>query len=200
LTVFLEVARPPASVRIPQAFEDIPGLSYLGGAKMAQLLRAEKNATEYAMAMALRPTVTLRFPDITPRSVGQFIYLYEFVTSLCGELLNINAYDQPAVELGKQATFALMGREGYEDLAKEIKLFIDVCGLLGLLRQQGSGDLSGCHHPRDRACNGCHHEFLHLLSILVGAEPVCRILRCVVLPDFYIERFCPVSASAFTIW
>ena len=123
LTVFLEVVKPPASVRIPQVFEDVPGLSYLGGARMAQLLRAEKNATEYAMAMSLRPTVTLRFPDITPRSVGQFIYLYEFVTSLCGELLNINAYDQPAVELGKQATFALMGRPGHEELAEEMTAF-----------------------------------------------------------------------------
>jgi glucose-6-phosphate isomerase len=40
-----------------------------------------------------------------------------------GELLNINAYDQPAVELGKQATFALMGRDGYDDLAKKIRPF-----------------------------------------------------------------------------
>jgi len=40
-----------------------------------------------------------------------------------GELLDINAYDQPAVELGKQATFALMGKEGFTELAKEIRPF-----------------------------------------------------------------------------
>ena len=40
-----------------------------------------------------------------------------------GELLKINAYDQPAVELGKKATFALMGRAGYEDMAAEIAPF-----------------------------------------------------------------------------
>jgi len=28
-------------------------------------------------------------------------------------MLNIDAYDQPAVETGKKATFGLMGREGY---------------------------------------------------------------------------------------
>ena len=36
------------------------------------------------------------------------------VTAYAGLLLNIDAYDQPAVELGKQATFGLMGRAGYE--------------------------------------------------------------------------------------
>jgi glucose-6-phosphate isomerase len=35
-----------------------------------------------------------------------------------GALLNINTYDQPAVELGKEATFALMGKEGYCDYVK----------------------------------------------------------------------------------
>ena len=67
--------------------------------------------------------MTLTFNSITPQSVGEFIYLYEYTTSLMGELLNINAYDQPAVELGKQATFALMGREGYDDLAEKIRPF-----------------------------------------------------------------------------
>ena len=59
-----------------------------------------------------RGSVTIRFDEITPHSVGEFLYLYEFTTSLMGELLDIDAYDQPAVELGKQATFALMGRKG----------------------------------------------------------------------------------------
>jgi glucose-6-phosphate isomerase len=70
--------------------------------------------------------VTIRFDEISPHTVGEFIYLYEFTTSLAGELLNINAYDQPAVELGKQATFALMGRDGYQAMAKEIAPFAKV--------------------------------------------------------------------------
>lgn len=123
LTVFLEVAKHPRDVRVPDAFEDVPGLTYLRKARLSKLLNAEKTATEYAMAYSQRPSVTIKFDEITPISVGEFFYLYEFTTSLMGELLNINAYDQPAVELGKKATFALMGREGYEDLAQEIKPF-----------------------------------------------------------------------------
>ena len=121
--IFLEVAKHPREVRIPDAFGEVPGLSYLAKARLGKLLNAEKTATEYALAASARPSVTLRFNSITPQSVGEFIYLYEFTTSLAGELLNINAYDQPAVELGKKATFALMGRDGYGELAKEIHPF-----------------------------------------------------------------------------
>jgi glucose-6-phosphate isomerase len=123
LVIFLEVGRHPREIRIPDAFGDVPGLAYLAKARLGKLLNAEKAATEYALAASGRPSVTLRFNSITPQSVGEFIYLYEFTTSLMGELLDINAYDQPAVELGKQATFALMGKEGFTELAKEIRPF-----------------------------------------------------------------------------
>jgi glucose-6-phosphate isomerase len=46
--------------------------------------------------------------------------MYEVAVSYMGELLEINTYDQPGVELGKIATFALMGRPGYEKQKKEI--------------------------------------------------------------------------------
>jgi glucose-6-phosphate isomerase len=126
LTVFLEVEKHPQEVRIPDAFGDVPGMAYLAKGKLSKLLNAEKKATEYAMAVSGRPTMTITFDAITPHSVGEFLFLYEFATSIMGELLNINAYDQPAVELGKKATFALMGREGYGDMAREIKPFLRV--------------------------------------------------------------------------
>ncbi len=126
LTVFLEVAEHPRRAAIPDAFGDVDGLSYLRGADLARLLNAEKTATEYAMHKSRRPSVTLRFPEVTPESVGEFIYLYEFTTSLMGELLGIDAYDQPAVELGKKATFALMGRKGHEAMADEIEKFAEI--------------------------------------------------------------------------
>ena len=126
LLVFLEVAKHPAEVRVPDAFADVPGLSYLRKAKLSKLLNAEKTATEYALVVSRRPSVTVKFDAITPPSVGEFFFLYEFTTSLMGELLNVDAYDQPAVELGKKASFALMGREGYEDMAKDMRPFTRV--------------------------------------------------------------------------
>ena len=121
LVVFLEVAKHPEDVRVPDVFPEVPGLSYLGRSKLSKLLNAEKQATEYALAVSKRPSVTIRFDEVGPHSVGEFIYLWESATSIMGELWDINAYDQPAVELGKQATFALMGRQGYDELARQMK-------------------------------------------------------------------------------
>jgi glucose-6-phosphate isomerase len=122
LTVFLEVQKHPREMQIPNVFTDVPGMAYLGGQKMSRLLNAEKLATEYAMRVSRRPSVTVKFDEITPCAVGEFIYLYEFTTGLVGELMGIDAYDQPAVELGKQATFALMGKDGSvkKDIAREV--------------------------------------------------------------------------------
>jgi glucose-6-phosphate isomerase len=65
--------------------------------------------------------MTVLFDRIDASTIGQFIYLFEVTTSIAGLLLNINAYDQPAVELGKEATFALMGHADYAELAEKIK-------------------------------------------------------------------------------
>ncbi len=117
--VFLEVEQPSQDVAIPRAFPDIEAMRYLGGATMHQLLTAEKKATEQAMLVSQRPSMTIRFPRVTAHTVGQFIYLYEVATTIAGYLFGIDPYDQPAVELGKKITFHLMGRRGYEKMPGE---------------------------------------------------------------------------------
>jgi len=65
--------------------------------------------------------MTVLFPQISPQTVGQFLYLYEVAVSYVGGLMDINTYDQPAVQLGKDATYALMGKSGFADLGKKIQ-------------------------------------------------------------------------------
>ena len=64
--------------------------------------------------------------QVDAHAIGEFIYLFEVTTSITGRLLGINTYDQPAVELGKEATFALMGREGFEEMAEKIAPFAQI--------------------------------------------------------------------------
>lgn len=110
----------PDEMTIPTGL-GVEAIAYLEGKTMGGLLNAEKRATEYALVESHRPNFTLHFPRIDAYHVGQFIYLWEVVTSYAGLMLNIDAYDQPAVELGKQATFGLMGRAGYEKHLKAVK-------------------------------------------------------------------------------
>jgi len=118
--IFLEVERFARGVKVPRGSALPEALAYLQGASLARLLNAEKQATEAALMASARPCLTIRFPQITEHTVGQFIMLWEAATTLMGSLLHINPYDQPAVQLGKELTFALMGRRGYERQAKEL--------------------------------------------------------------------------------
>jgi glucose-6-phosphate isomerase len=120
---FLQAGEFDRDVTIGSCPPSAPELGYLAGAGMAKLLNAEKLATEYALVKDQRPCLTVLFDSICPQTVGEFIYLYEVTTSIAGLLFHINAYDQPAVELGKEATFALMGRQGYEEMAEKIRPF-----------------------------------------------------------------------------
>jgi len=103
----------PDDVTIPTGL-GVDALAYLEGKSMASLLNAERRATEFALVESQRPNFTLTFPRVDAHHIGEFIMLWEVVTAYAGLMLNIDAYDQPAVETGKQATFGLMGRAGYE--------------------------------------------------------------------------------------
>ena len=116
---FLEVEQFGRDVVIGDA-GGVDELGYLAGASMAKLINSERLATEYALVKSQRPCLTVRFGEISASTVGQFIYLFEVATSYMGALLNINTYDQPAVELGKKATFALMGHGDYVQMKDEI--------------------------------------------------------------------------------
>lgn len=121
--IFLEVEKFETDVKIPRSAGTPEALRYLQGASLGRLLNSEKAATEYALVASERPCLTLRFPRVTAETVGQFVMLWEAATSIAGYLLNINPYDQPAVQLGKDFTFALMGRRGYESQAKQFEKF-----------------------------------------------------------------------------
>lgn len=126
LFTFLQVNNFDKDLKIGPASGCAPELEYLAGAKLSKLLNSEKQATEYALLTDKRPCLTIIFDNVDAYSVGQFIYLYEVVTSIAGALFGINAYDQPAVELGKEATFALMGQADYKELSKKMKPFTSV--------------------------------------------------------------------------
>lgn len=121
LYTFLQVKDFQKTVEIGPNPDCAPELDYLSNAQMSKLYNSEKIGTEYALLQANRPCLTVLFDKVTPYTIGQFIYFFEVTTSFAGKLFNINTYDQPAVELGKEATFALMGRPGYEKLATEIE-------------------------------------------------------------------------------
>jgi glucose-6-phosphate isomerase len=116
LISLIAVDRYRAEVTIYNVPPDIPELAYLQGAELGALLQREQLATAWALTEAQRSNFTIKAPTIDAAILGEFFYLYELQTVMGGALLDVNPFGQPGVEAGKNATYALMGREGYESL------------------------------------------------------------------------------------
>jgi glucose-6-phosphate isomerase len=100
---------------IPAAHTDEDSLAYLGGSELGTLLSAEQVATEIALTNNQRPNCTIVLPQIDEAHIGEFFMMMEIATAHAGGLLRINAFDQPGVEEGKIATYALMNRAGFAE-------------------------------------------------------------------------------------
>ncbi len=107
---FISVDEGAADVEIPRLHQDIPELAYLGGHHLGELLDIERRATAGALARRGRPNMTLSLERVDAWHVGALLMFLEIATAYAGRLYGVNAFDQPGVELGKQFTYAMLGR------------------------------------------------------------------------------------------
>ncbi|MFW5966567.1 MAG: glucose-6-phosphate isomerase [Persicimonas sp.] len=118
LTVFLETEKFETDLEIPRR-EGLPeSLAHLRGKSLSEVFRAELQGTRRALQKAGRPTTSWRLSQVAPSEIGAFLFAWEFITATMGELLDIDAFNQPGVELGKKLAHGLLGRPGYEEWAQ----------------------------------------------------------------------------------
>ncbi len=86
-----------------------PSLEVEPGATSGDYLLGFLLGTRAALAEKGRRSVTITLPDVSPRSMGMLIALYERTVGLYASLVGINAYHQPGVEAGKKAAEAVLG-------------------------------------------------------------------------------------------
>jgi glucose-6-phosphate isomerase len=117
---FLTVERYRNEVKIPAYGRKHPTISYLAGQTLSRLIQSEQRATGTALSMAGRPNLAIRLPQVSPHGVGQLLFLLQLQTVYAGGLYGVDPLDQPGVELSKELTYALMGRQGYEEKRAEL--------------------------------------------------------------------------------
>ena len=126
----ITVAEPAEEITIPETEEgSLASLSYLFGQSMNSLRRYEALSTAAAIGKSGKPIVAMELPRLDERRIGGLIQFYEYVTALAGRLLDLNPFDQPGVERGKNYTYGLMGRANYSDQALEVT---DLAGRLSM--------------------------------------------------------------------
>ena len=91
-----------------------PDLEYLARSSFDDLFSAELTATRCALRDKNRPNCTLRIPQVNAHTLGELFMFLEYAVTYSGYLYDVDAFNQPGVELGKQYTYGLMGRGGYE--------------------------------------------------------------------------------------
>jgi glucose-6-phosphate isomerase len=109
----VEVENHPRDLTIPEAYEYLEGVGYLGGHTMTELLSVECDATRRSLAEAKRPNSTIKLGTVSEENLGYVFQALEVQTAVAGSLYGVNAFNQPGVEAGKQITYSRMGRPGY---------------------------------------------------------------------------------------
>lgn len=101
-------------VAIPHRHADHPSLAYLGGHSIAGLLDAERRATAEALRRRGRPSMEIGLSVLDARNLGALLMFMQLATVYAGALYGVDPLDQPGVELGKELTYGLLGRKGFE--------------------------------------------------------------------------------------
>lgn len=119
VVTFIGVENYGATVDIPKTESAEIG-DFLKGHTLNELITAERKSTEYALTKAGRSNFTIIMPVVDAETVGELLMYYMYETAFAGAYLNIDTFNQPGVEEGKKATFAMIGRAGYEQKLKEL--------------------------------------------------------------------------------
>jgi glucose-6-phosphate isomerase len=95
---------------------------FLSGRRYSELMKAAQEATEWALVRQQRPNCTILMPELSAYCWGQLLFFFEMATAFEGELLDVNAFDQPGVEGYKNYMYYTLRKPGLaQDIASEIK-------------------------------------------------------------------------------
>lgn len=87
---------------VPDDFADDADLAMLAGHTIGNLVDAEARGTMDVLAEAGRPVRHMALDNINAESLGGVLMHFQVETIFAADLLGIDAFDQPAVEAGKQ--------------------------------------------------------------------------------------------------
>ncbi|HBR22299.1 MAG TPA: glucose-6-phosphate isomerase [Nitrospiraceae bacterium] len=121
VVVFIKVDDYGVDIEIPKVFKDVEGTSYLGGHTLSELIKAEQESTGLALSKIKRPNMTISIPKIDAYHMGQLFHFFEMATAFTGFLYGVNPFNQPGVEEGKNFTYGMMGKKGYEAKKEEVE-------------------------------------------------------------------------------
>ncbi len=101
---FIEIADFQKSLEIPDiSLPHLEEMDLLNGVKFSELISMQSQSVlEALLEEGDIPIDEIIIDRVDEASMGELIYYYELLTSLVGELIDVNTYNQPGVEAGKR--------------------------------------------------------------------------------------------------
>lgn len=116
----VKVEKPRKNVAIPTQDTDLDGLGYLEGKDVDFVNTKAFEGVLLAHTDGDVPNMVVTIPTMDEYTLGYLMYFFEIAVGISGYLNGVNPFDQPGVEAYKRNMFALLGKPGFEDLAKEL--------------------------------------------------------------------------------
>ncbi len=116
---FVTIDAWPPSTRLTNEFPTEFEYSYFADHTLTDLLKVEQLSTEMSLFKAGRPCYRLTLRDVSAPAIGGLFYFMEALTIFMAKLWNVNPFNQPGVEEGKNMTYALMGRADFAPKREE---------------------------------------------------------------------------------
>ncbi|MBQ8545869.1 MAG: glucose-6-phosphate isomerase [Clostridia bacterium] len=105
---------------IPFDPNNVDKLNFLSGKDLDFVNKKAMLGTLIAHTDGNVPNIVLDLEDRSEYSFGYMIYFFEYACAVSGYTLGVNPFNQPGVESYKKNMFALLGKEGYEDLKADL--------------------------------------------------------------------------------
>lgn len=94
---------------------------YLNGHTLGKLCNIELIGTEAALKNSDRPSLKISLDVIDEFNVGTLFMLWQYIVPVIGLANNIDPFDQPGVEEGKDYAYAMLGRKGYDSTKQKLE-------------------------------------------------------------------------------
>ncbi len=124
IITFLKVRNFNNKFIIPE-IENFSYFSYLYNKKLNSIFNYELESVKIALAKKGRINYTIEIDRIDEYNLGELIFFFMIKTIFTGFLFDINPFDQPGVEEGKNFTYGLIGRKGFENKREEFYNFFN---------------------------------------------------------------------------
>jgi glucose-6-phosphate isomerase len=89
-------------------------VSYLDNVSFEDIIKKERLATSISLMENSRTNGTIFIDRINENSLGELFFFFEMAVSYLGVMFNINTFNQPGVEKGKEYMYALLSKPGFE--------------------------------------------------------------------------------------